>query len=76
MRRPLLDVAVVPLHVAYLDGLRRQGRLELFGPFGDGTGGAYLLHAADMDEATALVHQDPAHLSSGWAITVYEWHAH
>ena len=76
VRRPMLDPALVPLHMAYLDGLREQGQLELSGPFGDGTGGAYLLCAADLDEARALVQQDPAWLSGGWDITLHEWRAH
>ncbi|MEO9079335.1 MAG: YciI family protein [Rhodanobacter sp.] len=76
VRRPVLDPTVVPLHMTYLDGLREQGQLELSGPFGDGSGGAYLLHAADLAEANALVQQDPAWLSGGWDITVYEWRAH
>lgn len=76
MRRPDLDPAVVPLHRAFLDGLREQGRVELSGGFGDKSGGAYLLHAADMAEATAIVHGDPAHASGGWDITVHEWQAH
>jgi uncharacterized protein YciI len=29
-----------------------------------------------MTEATAIVHSDPAHVSGGWDITVYEWQAH
>jgi uncharacterized protein YciI len=76
MRRPDLDPAAVPLHRAFLDGLREQGRVELSGGFSDKSGGAYLLHAADMTEATAIVHSDPAHVSGGWDITVYEWQAH
>ncbi|HEV2679092.1 MAG TPA: YciI family protein [Rhodanobacter sp.] len=76
IRRPDLDSAVVPLHQAFLGGLREQGRVELSGGFSDRSGGAYLLHAADMTEATAIVHSDPAHVSGGWDITVYEWQAH
>lgn len=76
MRRPDLDPAVVPLHRAFLDGLREQGRVELSGGFSDKSGGAYLLHAVDMTEATAIVHSDPAHVRGGWDITVYEWQAH
>jgi uncharacterized protein YciI len=67
---------VVPLHLAYLERLRGEGRVELSGGFSDKSGGAYLLHAADLAEATALVHQDPAHASGGWDITVREWLAH
>ena len=76
IRLPHLDPAVVPLHLAFLEGLREQGRLELSGGFSDKSGGAYLLHAADLAEATTIMHSDPAHVSGGWAITVYEWQAH
>lgn len=73
IRRPHLDPAVVPLHLAFLEGLREEGRLELSGGFSDKSGGAYLLHAADLAEATAIVQNDPAHVSGGWDITVREW---
>ncbi|MDE2308303.1 MAG: hypothetical protein KGJ97_08435 [Xanthomonadaceae bacterium] len=76
IRRPQLDPAAVPRHLAYLDGLREEGRVELSGGFSDKSGGAYLLHAADLAEATAIVHEDPARLSGGWDITVHEWQAH
>jgi uncharacterized protein YciI len=76
MRRAHFDPAVVPLHQAFLDDLREQGRVELSGPFGDKSGGAYLLHAADLAEATAIAHSDPTHLSGGWDITVHAWQAH
>ncbi|MDE1894603.1 MAG: hypothetical protein KGJ96_07680 [Xanthomonadaceae bacterium] len=75
MRLAHADLAIVPRHVAYLDGLREQGRLEMSGPFTDKSGGAYLLRAADRQEAAALAHADPAHLSGGWDITVHEWAA-
>lgn len=76
MRHPHFDPDVVPLHQAFLDGLRAQGPVELSGPFGDKSGGAYLLRASDLAEATSLAESDPAHVSGGWAITVYEWLAH
>jgi uncharacterized protein YciI len=76
MRLPHLDPAVIPLHLAFLDGLREQGQLELSGGFSDKSGGAYLLRAADMTEATTIAHGDPAHVSGGWDITVHEWQAH
>ncbi|MBN8895917.1 MAG: hypothetical protein J0I71_14000 [Rhodanobacter sp.] len=75
IRRPQFDAAVVPQHLAYLDQLRGEGKVELSGGFGDKSGGAYLLHAADLAEATALVQRDPAHVSGGWDITVHEWQA-
>ena len=74
MRRPQLDPAVVSQHRAFLDELRAQQRIELSGPFGDGSGGAYLLRAESLPEAQAMVHRDPAYTSGGWDVTVYEWH--
>jgi uncharacterized protein YciI len=75
MRRADFDAAVVPLHQQFLDDLRAQGRIELSGPFGDRSGGAYLLRADDLAQAQAIVHRDPAHTSGGWDITLYEWAA-
>jgi uncharacterized protein YciI len=76
MRRPEIDLAVVPLHLQFLDELRRQGRNEMSGAFGDKTGGAYLLRAESLEQAHAIVQRDPAFTSGGWDITVREWHAH
>jgi uncharacterized protein YciI len=73
MRRAGFDAAVVPLHQQFLDELRAQGRIELSGPFGDRSGGAYLLRADDLAEAQTIACRDPAHTSGGWDITLYEW---
>jgi len=75
MRRASFDAAVVPLHQQFLEYLRAQGRIELSGPFGDKSGGAYLLLADDLTEAQSIAHRDPAHTSGGWDITLYEWAA-
>jgi uncharacterized protein YciI len=73
IRRPQCDPAVVPAHLAFLEALRRDGWLERSGPFADRSGGAYLLRAADQEEALQITRSDPAHTSGGWDITVYEW---
>ncbi|MDO1528008.1 YciI family protein [Fulvimonas sp. R45] len=73
VRRPQFDPAVVPLHQQFLAGLRAQGRNEMSGPFGDKSGGAYLLRAVSLEEAMEIAHRDPAHASGGWDITVHEW---
>jgi uncharacterized protein YciI len=75
MRRPEFDPAFVKPHQDYLEGLRAGGRLEMTGGFGDKTGGAYVIRAHDMDEALSITRQDPACISGGWDITVYEWNA-
>ncbi len=75
MRRASFDTAVVPLHQQFLEDLRARGQLELSGPFGDKSGGAYLLLADDLAQAQTIAHRDPAHTSGGWDITLYEWAA-
>lgn len=73
MRQPHFDSAVVPRHRAFLDEMQAQARIELCGPFGDGSGGAYLLRAESLEAARAIVRRDPAHISGGWQLTVHEW---
>ena len=76
IRRTGFDPAAVPLHQQFLQELRAEGRNEMSGPFGDNSGGAYLLRAADLAEAQAIARRDPAHTSGGWEISVREWLAH
>lgn len=75
MRLPAFDPAGIPLHRAFLESLRAEGRLELAGPFGDSSGGAYLLLADDHDEAVAIAHRDPLHRSGASHVEVRAWHA-
>lgn len=76
IRRIGFDPAAVPLHQQFLQELRAEGRNEMSGPFGDNSGGAYLLRAVDLAEAQAIARRDPAHTSGGWEISVREWLAH
>jgi uncharacterized protein YciI len=76
VRRTGFDPAAVPLHQQFLQELRAEGRNEMSGPFGDNSGGAYLLRAVDLAEAQAIARRDPAHTSGGWEISVREWLAH
>jgi uncharacterized protein YciI len=75
MRCPDFDAAVVPLHQQFLEELRVEGRNEMSGPFGDRSGGAYLLRASTLEEARDIAQRDPAHRSGGWDVTVREWQA-
>ena len=75
MRTPAFDSTQIGAHHAFLDRLRDRGRIELAGPFSDRSGGAYLLNAAGMADATAIAHEDPLHLSGSSRITLYEWDA-
>ncbi len=74
-RTPQFQTAVIDDHYAFLERLRQQGRLELAGPFTDKTGGAYVIRAANLEEARTLAYSDPVHVSRSSIVTVYEWNA-
>ncbi|MDV0440738.1 YciI family protein [Xanthomonas sacchari] len=74
MRRPDFDAAAVQPHLAFLDALRAQGRLQLTGGFADGSGGAYVLcNVASLAEAQAIVATDPLVTMQASELTVHEW---
>ena len=60
-----------PEHGHYLLDLYKQGHLRFAGPFGDDTGAALVLEAADETQARKLVEADPAVVQ---AIFLYELH--
>ena len=73
MRKPdFSDEAVAP-HLAFLDALRVEGKLEMTGGFSDKSGGAYVLLSASLEEAQALAAADPLTTSGSSVVTVYEW---
>lgn len=74
-RAPGFNPEALGPHYAFLEGLRRTGRLELAGPFTDRSGGAYLLRADDLAAAEAIARSDPLHLTHASRITVHEWNA-
>jgi uncharacterized protein len=75
LRKPTFDPAAIGPHYAYLDALRARGQLQLAGPFGDGSGGAYLLLAGSLEDALAIAHTDPLHLTGSSEVVVREWNA-
>ncbi|MFZ5843245.1 MAG: YciI family protein [Pseudomonadota bacterium] len=75
MRTPQFqDAAIVP-HQAFLEALRRNGQLELAGPFTDKTGGAYVIRAESLAAAQAVAFADPLHTTRSSLVTVHEWNA-
>jgi uncharacterized protein YciI len=73
VREPTFSDGVIAPHLAFLDALRAEGKLEMTGGFSDKSGGAYVLRAASMAEAQALVAADPLATSGSSMVTVYEW---
>ena len=74
-RTPQFQTSVIDDRYAFLDRLRKQGILELAGPFTDKSGGAYVIKAANLEEARTLAFSDPVHTSQSSLVTVYEWNA-
>ena len=73
MRTPHFSDEVIARHVAFLDALRSEGKLEMTGGFSDGSGGAYVLLVGSLEEAQALAGADPLATSDASVLTVYEW---
>lgn len=73
MRTPRFDRSVVEPHRAWLDAVRSRGQLVETGKFTDGSGGAYVITAENLDAARELVHTDPIHTTGSSELTVYEW---
>lgn len=73
IRRPSFRPEVGEAHQAFLAGLRQQGKLLMNGPFGDKTGGAYVLQADDLAQATAIADHDPLHVEGCSDLTIWEW---
>lgn len=69
-RTPQFKSTVIDEHYEFLDRLRQQGQLELAGPFTDKSGGAYLIKAANLEEARALAFSDPVHTTKSSIVTV------
>lgn len=75
IRKATFQQAAVEKHCEFLDQLRREGKLEVAGPFGDKSGGAYLLNVESMEAAEAIAFSDPMHTTNSSVITVYAWDA-
>ncbi|USG64337.1 YciI family protein [Brevibacillus ruminantium] len=63
----------IPDHRSYLQELREGGSLVSAGGFPDQTGGAYVLQAETLEEAAAIVHQDPMYLEGQCLYQIKEW---
>ena len=46
-------------HLDRLEGLEKQGRLVMAGPFGDRSGSLVILEAGSLEEANAFAEGDP-----------------
>lgn len=51
--------AARPAHREYLKGLLESGRLAISGPFTDDSGGLLIYEAETLEQAEALIREDP-----------------
>ncbi|WP_201295121.1 MULTISPECIES: YciI family protein [Nocardia] len=73
MRTPRFDAAVIEPHRQFLKTLHDRGQLQESGRFTDGTGGAYVIYAENLDAAREIVFTDPVHTTGASELSVYEW---
>ena len=62
-----------PEHGRYLLHLYQQGHLRSAGPFGDDTGAALVLEAANEAQARELVETDPAIVQTVFTYEIHPW---
>jgi len=62
-------------HLAYLDSLRKQGKLAAVGPFTDDgpERGAVIYRVKDVSAAKALAAEDPAVIAGRFTLQAYPW---
>ena len=60
-------------HGKYVLSLYNKGALKIGGPFTDDTGGAMVLHVADLAEAKDIVTKDPAVVSGVFIYELHPW---
>jgi uncharacterized protein len=60
-------------HYDHLERLKIEGRLDMFGPFSDSTGGAYLIKASSLNEATKIGYSDPLIQNGSSTLSIKEW---
>lgn len=75
IRKPTFDDSLRPAHYDFLQSLRDRGILEQAGAFTDRSGGAYVIRADSLEQASAVAETDPLHLRNCSTVTVHEWDA-
>lgn len=62
-----------PAHLEYVARLRREGKVVMAGPFGDGSGGMVIYRVESVEEARRLVLDDPVVSGGARRFTLLEW---
>ncbi|GGK17277.1 hypothetical protein GCM10010965_07910 [Caldalkalibacillus thermarum] len=62
-----------PEHLAYLEKLRKEGKIIANGRFTDGTGGLVIYKAVSLEEAKSYAENDPYVLHGARGCEIHEW---
>jgi uncharacterized protein YciI len=73
MKDPELSARHRPEHLAYLEGLERQGVIHARGPLLDGAGGLVIYDVADEAEARRLAEADPLVATGARQLELHPW---
>ena len=72
-RTPEFKNEFVQPHYDFLNTLKENNQLVTFGPFSDGSGGAYLVKCNSLNEATKIGNSDPLIKSGSSTVVIKEW---
>ncbi|MCY3414442.1 MAG: hypothetical protein INQ03_22535 [Candidatus Heimdallarchaeota archaeon] len=61
-------------HGNFMAQLHKEGKLVLGGPFDDASGGQSVLEVDSIDEAQAIVDQDPAIINKVFDVVIRPWY--
>lgn len=68
-----LNAKVRPAHLEYLDGLYKEGKVFMAGPFTDKQGGLVIYKADSLEAARALAEADPVVAQGARTLELREW---
>jgi hypothetical protein len=70
-----LNQKVRPAHLDYLNGLYKEGKVVMAGPFTDKRGGMVIYRAESAEEAQRLAEADPVIAEGARTLELREWSA-
>ncbi|MFC0559740.1 YciI family protein [Halalkalibacter alkalisediminis] len=73
MKDEELNATYRPDHLAYLDGLVKEGKIFAKGPFLDGAGGMVIYETDSYEEALELAEKDPYVVKGVRSLKLHEW---
>ncbi|WP_227938097.1 YciI family protein [Alkalihalobacillus deserti] len=73
MKDEELNATYRPDHLAFLEGLDKEGKIFARGPFLDGTGGMVIYQSDSYEEALKLAEKDPYIVHGVRSLKLHEW---